>query len=277
MKDGTTITSLALAYHTSPPTLITVHLSTCIRYYSLPSSDSVSLQAQTLTYVRQVHKAHSAPILVSAVSSDSTLLATGSSDGVVKVWDLEGSYVTHAFRGHGGPVSALRFNVSADSSKLELFTGSTDSRVRIFNLRDPSARGGSAKPRAVLEGHVSVVRGIDIGGDGRWAVTGGRDKVVLVWDLLAGESGIARTPGKGKENGPRLVQTIITQEQVEAVGLLPRTDHESSLMCYTAGDRGLVRIWDVMKGEEMARMKGVEGVDEVEADEDEQRGVLQVL
>lgn len=265
------ITSLALADHTSPPTLVTCHLSTTIRYYPLP----VSPQTSPLTYDRQLRKAHSAPILVSAISPDSTLLATGSSDGIVKVWDVEGGYVTHIFRGHGGPVSALRFFSSSDGGRMELFTGSTDSRVRIFDLRDPGARSGSAKPKAVLEGHVSVVRGIDVSEDGRWAVTGGRDKVVLVWDLLAADSGI-RKAGKGKGGGPKLVQTIIAQEQVEALGLLP-DDEGGRLRCYTGGDRGLVRIWDVLKAEEVAVMRGVEGVDELEADEDEQRGVINVL
>ena len=272
-QDSSAITSLALAYHTSPPTLITCHLSTTIRYYPI----SVSPPATPLSYTRQLSKAHSAPILVSAVSPDSTLLATGSSDGIVKVWDLDGAYVTHVFRGHGGPVSALHFNFDQDKSKLELFTGSTDTRVRVYDLRDPSARDGSAKPRAVLEGHVSVIRGIDISEDGRWAVTGGRDKVVLVWDLSAEEAGSSKKAAKGKARGPKLVQTSITQEQVEAVGLIPLGEGESRLRCFTGGDRGLVRIWDVMKGEEMAVMKGVEGVDVAEADEDEQRGVIDIL
>jgi U3 small nucleolar RNA-associated protein 13 len=33
----------------------------------------------------------------------------------------------------------------------------------------------------------------------------------------------------------------------------------------------------VLKGEEMGSMQGVEGVDEAEVDEDEQRGILSVL
>jgi U3 small nucleolar RNA-associated protein 13 len=275
LQDSSAITSLALASHTSPPTLVTCHLSTTIRYYPLPSSSSSSLQPPLLSYSRQLSKAHSAPILVTAVSQDSALLAAGSSDGIVKVWDVEGGYVTHIFRGHGGPVSALCFH-SQDDGTMELFTGSTDSKVRIYDLRDPSARGGVARPRAVVEGHVSVVRGIDISEDGRWAVTGGRDKVVLVWDLLAEEGKASKKAGKGKSGGPKLVQTVITQEQVEAVGLLPM-EAGVGLRCFTGGDRGLVRIWDVMKGEEVAVMKGVEGVEEGEADEDEQRGVISVL
>ncbi|WWD18110.1 hypothetical protein CI109_102559 [Kwoniella shandongensis] len=294
--DSTPISSLALSYHTEPPTLITAHMSMSIRYYPLPESAPLAATTKPplLSYTRALPRAHSAPILVSAVSPDSTLLATGSSDGIVKVWDLAGGYVTHMFRGHGGPVSALRFNfpdiAGEERRRMELLTGSTDSRVRIYDLRDASARvvggGNAVKPKAVLEGHVSVVRGIDVTPDGRWAVTGGRDKVVLVWDLLSSEGSgqSSKKAGKGKatSSGPTLVQTIIAGEQIESLGLLPKDERvlgveAGRILCYTGGDKGAVRIWDALKGKEVAAMHGVEGVDEVEVDEDEQRGVISVL
>ncbi|WVF70856.1 hypothetical protein IAT40_005650 [Kwoniella sp. CBS 6097] len=293
--DTTAITSLAISYHTEPPTLITAHMSMTLRYYPLSESapPASTTKAPLLTYSRALPRAHSAPILVSAVSPDSTLLATGSSDGIVKVWDLEGGYVTHLFRGHGGPVSALRFNFPVipgeDRRRMELMTGSTDTRVRVYDLRDASARvvggGNAVKPKAVLEGHVSVVRGIDVTPDGRWAVSGGRDKVVLVWDMLSGESAGQSSKKAGKAKAtyqPKLVQTIIAQEQIESLGLLPAEEtvsggSEGRLHCYTGGDNGSVRIWDVLKAKQVGAMKGVEGVDEGEVDDDEQRGVLNVI
>lgn len=216
--------------------------------------------------------------------------------------------MTHLFRGHGGPVSALHFNFPTipeggggggggeERRRMELLTGSTDARVRIYNLRDANARvvggGNAVKPKAVLEGHVSVVRGIDVTPDGKWAVTGGRDKVVLVWDMLSGggeTTAVEAKKGKGKAAAtpmtPKLVQTIIVQEQVESLGLLPQEEQvygaaTGRWLCYTGGDKGLVRVWDVLKGTLVAAMKGVEGVDESELDDeddDEQRGVLSLL
>ncbi|CAK9782155.1 WD40 repeat-like protein [Cutaneotrichosporon oleaginosum] len=269
--DTTDITALALSYHTSPPTLITAHASLSVRYYPLPSSLPDG-KPPTLQFTKVLSRAAGAQILLMAVSPDSTLLATGSSDGIVKVWDMAGGYVTHLFRGHGGPVSALHFSFlsSEGRQRMELWTGSTDTRVRVYDLRDASARvvvggkGGKTKAKAVLEGHVSVVRGIAVSEDGKFAISGGRDKVVLVW------------------SGDKVVQTLLANEQVEACGLLPlgtavegeRTDR---LLAYTAGETGRVRIWDVLKGSEVAEMEGVAGVDEEEAEEDEQQGVLQVL
>jgi U3 small nucleolar RNA-associated protein 13 len=288
MQDGSPITSLCLSEHTAPATLITSHFSQVVRYYPLPQSFDGE-KAVTLTYTRQLVRAHSAPILVSASAPDSTLFATGSSDGIVKVWDSAGGYATHLFRGHGGPVSALRFNfpsvAEGEAPRMELITGSTDGRVRIFDLRDASSRvvgggGAAAKAKYTLDGHVSVVRAIDITADGKCMITGGRDKVVLVWDM---EGNIAKGKGKGKNDGPKIVQTIIAGEQVETAGLLPVDEdvlgsQDGRLKCWTGGEKGVVKIWDVQSAKQLGQMKGVEGVDEDEdKDEDEQRGIISIL
>jgi U3 small nucleolar RNA-associated protein 13 len=227
------------------------------------------LEIPLLTYNRSIPKASSAPILLTCVSPDSTLFATASSDGVVKIYDTVGAYITHVFRGHGGPVSAIRFWYNVEGTRMELWTGSSDSKVRVFDLRDASARvvgGGGGKAKWVLEGHVSVVRGVDVSVDGRWAVTGGRDKVVLVWNLV----------GEGKKVVPKVVQTIIAQEQVETLGLLPVEG--GVLRCWTGGEKGVVRIWDVLKAKEICSMKGLDGVDEVDEDEeDEHRGIVNAM
>ncbi|RSH79552.1 U3 small nucleolar RNA-associated protein 13, partial [Saitozyma podzolica] len=150
--DSTAITSLALSYHTSPPTLITCHLSTQLRYYPLPDDLPAGSETPTLTYSRQTPK-------------------------------------------HKRPHPRLH-----RLARQHPPGNGTDGRVRIFDLRDANSRvvggGGAAKAKAVLEGHASVVRGIDVSDDGRWAITGG-DKVVLVWDLAA-----EGKKGKGKA-GPR--------------------------------------------------------------------------
>ncbi|KAL7423669.1 U3 small nucleolar RNA-associated protein 13 [Cryptotrichosporon argae] len=295
--DTTPITALALSYHTSPPTLITAHQSNTVRYYPLPGA--IADAPAVLPYVRALPKVSSAPILVAALSPDSTLLALGSSDGVVKVLDVAGGYATHIFRGHGGPVSALHFSfpharADADAAdgqqRMELWTGSTDAKVRVYDLRDAGARvvGGDAKARArhTLDGHVSVVRGISVSDDGRIAITGGRDRVVLVWDMGDGQAGAGAAKGKGKEKekgaggGARVVQTLMPNEQVESCGLLPpgtRIGGREGLLCWTAGDKGQVRVWDVRRGDEVATMRGVEGVDEADDDDDEQRGIIAVL
>lgn len=303
--DGTPITAIAVAPNTDPEggewLILTAHQSLSVRYYpfsTTTAADYLSLQETQppfLTFTRQLTRAqtHQSPTLSLSVSppvpgSDATLFATGSADGTVKVWDTKGGFVTHVFRGHGGGVSAFswRFHTttpngstmetsyanapSNDGRIMQLLTGSVDTRVRVYDLLSPSA--GAGKPVHVLEGHVSVVRGLDVAGEGRWLVSAGRDRVVLVWDLEAADK-------KGKK-APKVVQTLLASESLETVGFVSGTHgiqgvEQGRMVCYTGGERGRVRLWDVLKGSEVAVVPGLE-VDE-EPEEDEQRGLAYVL
>lgn len=184
------------------------------------------------------------------------------------------------FKGHGGVVSALAFNYPRDPSsvvadvKMQLITGSVDSKIRIFDL---STRGGAkSKADAVLEGHVSVPRGLDVSRDGKWLVSGGRDSVVLLWDLSAGpssSSSSAKPKGKGKEKdgAPRLVKTIPVLERVEAVGLIQNDENLAStstsdgIQFYVAGEKGVVSVWDCQKGSVMFTLGKPTSTDEEES------------
>lgn len=291
------------------------------------------------------------------------LFASGSADGVVKVWDLKGGFVTHVFRGHGGGVSALswRFlnplaskygedpstskskgymnpqiqDLTSPNSKgksrdtgddggrlMQLITGSVDSKIRIFDLLDPAHRttAGGGRAKYTLDGHVSVVRAIAISGfipgcaegeldddePGRWMMSAGRDRVVLLWDFgKRGEddgsyqplSGISaptvkkrKSVGRGADEGPKVVQTSLTSETIEAMGLVrleeDMTDQEGKtlaargrLVVYTGGEKGVVRLWDVKKAVEVGRMDSYADEDDGEAgdDEDDEHGLRDVL
>lgn len=306
--------------------------------------------------------------------TENTLFATGSADGIVKVWDTKGGFVTHVFKGHGGGVSAVgwRFlepliggemDVDASNSNsrgggfandprargksngtgrggkiMQLITGSVDARVRVFDLLDPSHRsssssssssGNGGKPEFILEGHVSVVRGISVNlassnfdgmyedtgngneeeqESGRWMITGGRDRVVLLWDFGsrldgASSSGTLSAGPKSKskksdgKQAPKTVQTTLTNETIESVGFVDPSDllpsssgsegKKRSLVAYTGGEKGCVRVWDVLRGKEIGKMDGPAGrgdeddEDEGEKDDEdedaEERGIREVL
>ena len=105
-----------------------------------------------MTLVRTIAKAHEAPVALMATDPTSSLLATGSADGSVKVWDLAGGFCTHAFRGHGGVISALCWNVQArqpgsPARAVQLLTGCVDGKVRVWDLQ---GSGQAASNRAAL-------------------------------------------------------------------------------------------------------------------------------
>lgn len=228
---------------------------------------------------RTIGRAHEAPAHVCKFDPTSTLLASGSADGVVKVWDIRRGYATHAFKGHGGVVSALQFRYVNDTSTainteptLHLITASVDTRLRIFDLSPTTARSGNNRPVAVLEGHVSVPRGLEMSHDGRWLISGGRDSVVLVWDFGGDQPTSQRKAMKGKSSSlhePILFRTIPILERVEAVGFV--SSDPAKLHFFTAGENGLIKIWDARSGNMLFHMNDDVGLSQ---DPEQQREVL---
>ncbi|KAJ7070778.1 WD40 repeat-like protein [Mycena amicta] len=253
--DSEPITSLCL----SPKHLVVFTSALALRIFELPP-EPIKKPVQP---VRAIARAHEAPVHVCKIDPTSTYVASGSADGVVKVWDIARGFITHVFKGHGGVVSALAFDYRQDPSSvklqrtMQLITGSVDTRIRIFELTDSASRSeGSQKPVAVLEGHVSVPRGLDVSQDGKWLISGGRDAVALVWDLSAmHQASKTGSKGKNKAFAPTLARTVPILERVEAVGFLhPDEDLTGSssssdqLRFYTGGENGVVKIWDAREG-----------------------------
>lgn len=263
--------------------------SLSLRIYHIPRENAPL--SKPIQPIRVIGRAHDAPVHVCKADPTSTYMASGSADGVVKVWNVAQGLVTHVFKGHGGVVSALTFNYPQDPSSvvtnvgMQLITASVDTRIRMFDLNTTAAGGG--KPQAILEGHVSVPRGLDVSSDGRWLISGGRDSIVLIWDLgtrkkISAANSSQPDKGKAKLFSPVLVKTIPTLERVEAVGILREDDgpegsnsEGSQLRFYTGGARGVVKIWDGIEGNILFTL-GAELGNSL-ADHEKQRQIVDVL
>jgi len=184
-------------------------------------------------------------------------VATGGADGIVKIWDIRAGYTTHTLHGHSGVISALHFfEVSADlqtedetkSNKkrnkkkrkqsdvdaqdaeeqeqgvagFRLASGSEDGKIRIWNLQKRSCV-------AILDSHVSVVRGLDFDTNKSVLVSGSRDKTLMLWDA----------------RDWTLKSTIPVLESVEATGFVA-----GKAIVYSAGERGRTRLWWTATGQE---------------------------
>lgn len=109
-------------------------------------------------------KAHKMPILCMEYDSSGTLVATGSADRAVRVFDVLKAHCTHSFTGHTDLVRTVLFQ------GLFLFTSSDDCSVRAWDL-------SSSTPAAVLKDHVALCTQIAFSPDGRYMASVGRDKV----------------------------------------------------------------------------------------------------
>lgn len=196
-------------------------------------------------------KPHPTPVSVLAVDRTSTLLATGGTDGALKVWDIAGGYVTHSFRGPSALVSALRFfevtsrgedegvgkkskkakvpradeviDDTAGTTRFRLASATQDGKVRVWDLH-------KRKCLANLDYHVSEVRGLEYCPSQNALVTTSRDKTMIWWD--------------SKSWKRRQVAT--TLEYVEGAGFIG-----TGRLTYTVGSRGCLRLWETDTGREV--------------------------
>jgi U3 small nucleolar RNA-associated protein 13 len=246
--DGEVISTLTLTPSASH--LIVCSRSLSMRIYALKSASDEKVELELLRTL----KPHTTPVVVLAVDQTSTLLATGAADGVVKVWDIRGGYVTHTFRGPNVLISALHFfelvgvkqeqpeGISYRNRKRErrrsiehedgdsnvdrgfrLATGSQDGKIQIYDLFKRNSL-------AVLDSHVSDVRAIRYSPDENLLLTGSRDKTIMWWDTRTW----------------KVVRVVPVLEEVEAAGFL-----NSGAITYTGGANGTIRLWQTETGREI--------------------------
>lgn len=218
-----------------------------MRVYALSKLDETSTTIET--QLLRTLKPHTAPVVTTAIDDTESLLATGSADGTVKVWDIKQGFTTHTFHGHGGVISALKFfQVSSSSADAKaraqqpknlrlqnsdqtatagfrLASGSEDGKIRIWDLH-------KRKGVASLDSHVSVVRDISYAPSENILLSGSRDKTLIVWD--------AKTWG--------IKRIIPVLESIEAAGFL-----SDDTLCYCAGENGRLRIFDCERGSEITQ------------------------
>lgn len=151
----------------------------------------------------------------------SPLLATGSADHSVRVWDSEKAYCTHHLKGvHGAVLTAVLFH--PDPAVMQLFSASEDGSVAVWDLHE------SRVVRSLKGAHFSTVTSLAVSRDGRLLLSVGRDKIVNLWRLGQNTSAPART--------------IAALESLESAAFI------SSTLFYTAGEAGEVKLWDAESG-----------------------------
>jgi WD40 repeat protein len=201
-----------------------------------------------------------------AYSPDGELLATGSADKTVKLWEPATGKLLATLEGHTDGVAGLAF--SADSKQLA--SASYDKSVRLWDVTKRH------EVRTFL-GHKNWVVGLAFSPDQTTLVSASHDRTLIAWNLstgqakhtFAGHKGPVRAVGFSPD-GTRLVSA--SSDRTVRVWPWPMGGEPTVLQEHTAAVRGLafapdgtlascgednrIVLWNLATGEKIRELTG---------------------
>jgi RNA polymerase sigma factor (sigma-70 family) len=213
----------------------------------------------------RVKGVHYGGLLSVAYSADCRLLASGSYDGTVRIWEAATGRELHALRGHGREVASVAF--SPDGKVLA--SGSWDHTIRLWD----SASGKLLQPR---EGQDGPVDNLAVSADGRlaavccgstirlWSLATGQQLHVLPADTSGYSYQVAFSPDSsavaaGSTDRMARVWDTATGRQVDRLADRPGAVVDVTLppgrnSLLTAGPGPSLRFWDWNTGKEVRQI-----------------------
>jgi WD40 repeat protein/tRNA A-37 threonylcarbamoyl transferase component Bud32 len=175
---------------------------------------------------------------VVAFSRDGRLIAGGSADGTIQVWDVATGQEERTLSGHTGVVNEMSF--SLDGRRLASASG--DGTVRLWNLL-------TGKTERSIGGHTGGANSVAFSPDGRQLVSGSGDAEtvdeapageVRVWDVATGR------------------ETLALKVRFSAALSVAFSPDSRRVAAGTGQYRkgGEVRVWDAATGQDIFCRKG---------------------
>jgi len=180
------------------------------------------------------HKGYVKAVTAVSLPDGRTLIASGSSDGIVRLWDpVTGQQVGQPLTGHTDWVCAVAA-VPLPNGQVLIATASSDRTVRLW---DPTTSQQVGPP---LTGHtdsVCAVAAVPLP-DGRVLIaSGGLDFTVRLWDPVTGQQ----------------VGQPLTGFQYAAKALASVSLPDGRVLLATGHADGVVRLWDPITGRQVGQ------------------------
>ena len=170
---------------------------------------------------------HSENVSSAAFSPDGKILASGSWDDTIKLWNpTTGQHLT-TFHGHRDNVNTVTFSPDGET----LASGSNDDTIRLWN--------SVGQVRSILSGHGGSVTSVVFSPNGKMLASGSTDNTIRLWDSATGQH-IATLEGH--------------LDWVRSVVFSP----DGGTLASGSDDR-TIRLWNPTTGEHLATFRGHRG------------------
>jgi WD40 repeat protein len=198
--------------------------------------------ARRIGDTRDTRGGHAGPVFSVAFTAKGSILATGSTDGTVILWNVRDPAsplrLGAPLIGHSGTVWSVDF--TADGTTLA--TGSTDGTVILWNVAKPDTRYRLGSP---LAGHPGPVFSVAFTADGSRLATASRDGTVHLWDVDGADPASTRSRG---------VAQVDDRGNVWSVDFAP-----DGATLATGGGDGTVTLWNVTDPTNPSRVSVLKG------------------
>ena len=111
-----------------------------------------------------------------SISNDEKLIAGGSTDKTIKIWDLETKNIQKTLKGHSDWVNSVYFS----PDRKMILSGSYDKTIKLWNIQN----GELIK---TYEGHTKGLNSVKFSHDGNFIISGSLDKSIKIWDKNTGK------------------------------------------------------------------------------------------
>ncbi len=177
---------------------------------------------------------HESSVNAIAFSPDGLWTASGSADGVVRVWDAEtGTEIAQMTHEGGVSVTGVAFSPNGE----RVVSGGTDGTARVWNAQT------GAEVAQML--HDAGVSDVTFSPDGEWVASASTDGTARVWEAETGAE-VAQVTHNG-----------------EVVAVVFSSDGQMVVSGSWNEDSGEVWVWQATSGANIARMKHDEGVNSI--------------
>ncbi|KZT59469.1 WD40 repeat-like protein [Calocera cornea HHB12733] len=225
-----------------------------------PSEASTSTAPVPTLKPKFIFPAHVGSVRAIATSPDGgKWLATGSTDEIVKVWNLKRRKEIGGLVQHDGSITYLGF-----PTRSTLVSASEDGTIALFRVR------GWELLRS-LKGHTGRVNCVAVHPSGKVALSVGKDRTLRMWDLIRGKGVASVKLGKEGElvrwnaegtmfavgatkevdlytTDMKLLSTISHPSRIHDVRFCKTDDGASEVLLVTAEDKK-VSIYQLPEGE----------------------------